>query len=254
MHNFYTTIGPLTLQTYTLLLALGISAGAALGAYRLRIQPGRVADVYLLALAGGIAGARVGHVALNWAHFASAPAEILRLNSGGLDWHGAVLGALISLSLGARWRGFSVVALLDSLVLALPLIALAGWLGCWAAGCAYGAEVDTLANHSPLVVSFMPDVYGIPAPRYHTQIFGATAALVLVLLAGLMVWRGWLVDGRFWLLLTLLSLLMFIIGFFRADYAVMMGGLRADQWLDLALLAVALSGAWGLRRAERASQ
>jgi hypothetical protein len=42
------------------------------------------------------------------------------------------------------------------------------------------------------------------------------------------------------LILAFLSLGMFGIGFLRGDYAVMIGSLRADQWLDGGLLALSL--------------
>ncbi|MBZ0292929.1 MAG: prolipoprotein diacylglyceryl transferase [Anaerolineae bacterium] len=240
MLNFYTYIGSLRLQTYTLLLGLGIVIVAISGLYRQRAQAGRFADVYLGALIGGVVGARGLHVLLNWRHFAYTPEEILQFSSGGLDWHGAVWGGLIGLVLMARWRRVNVVTLLESLTLAVPLLAIAGWMGCWAAGCAYGAEVDTLARYSPLLVSESPDVYGIPAPRYRTHLFGVVVGLLLLILAGVMLRRGWLPNSRFWILLVLLSAGMLMIGFFRADYALMARGLRADQWLDGLMLGFGL--------------
>lgn len=236
MLNFYTSIGSLRLQTYTLLLALGIVAVAASGLYHQRTQAGRVADTYLGALIGAVVGARMLHVLLNWQHFAYMPHEIPQFSSGGLDWHGAVWGGLIGLTLIARWRNLSISTLLESLMLALPLLAVAGWMGCWAAGCAYGAEVDTLARYSPLLVTESPDVYGIPAPRYRTHLFGVLTGIALLIVVAGMLRKGWLPSSRFWLLLMLLSGSMFIIGFFRADYALILGGLRADQWLDVVML------------------
>jgi phosphatidylglycerol:prolipoprotein diacylglycerol transferase len=187
------------------------------------------------------------HVVLHWAHFSTRPEEILRFHSGGLDWHGAVIGALIGLSVVTRWRGLSLPRLLDAFTLGLPLLALTGWLGCWAAGCGYGTEVETLAYYPGWMVSIAPDVYGIPAPRYNTQFFGTLAALVLLLLAAGLIWQGWLAGRRFWLILALLSLSVFAIGFFRADYALVIAGLRADQWLDLSMLGFAVVSAWVLR-------
>jgi prolipoprotein diacylglyceryltransferase len=100
--------------------------------------------------------------------------------------------------------------------------------------------VDTLANYPPLVVAELPDVYGIPAPRYNTQGFGLVLALLVF---GLTVWlfrRGLWSGQRFWLVLALLSVGMFGIGFLRADYALIIANLRADQWLDLGVLLVSV--------------
>lgn len=222
-----------TVPIYNLALALGIALGVGVGIRRMAQRPDAVVDACLGALAGGIAGARVGHVLLNWSYFADNLSEALRPNAGGLDWHGALLGGLIGLALVASWRRLPLRDLLDALAPALPLLALAGWLGCWAAVCAYGAEVDTLARYPALAAAETRDVYGIVAPRYNTQVFGMALALALLALSVVLIRRGWLKYCRFWLLLALLSAGMFVIGCFRGDSAPVVAGLRADQWLDI---------------------
>jgi hypothetical protein len=131
--------------------------------------------------------------------------------------------------------------LLDSLTAALPLIGLMGWYGCLAAGCGYGREVDTLANYSPLVASELVDVYGIVAPRFNTPYFGMGWCLVILLMVittGL--WKGSANIPRFWYTLGLLSLGMFVIGFFRADHTLLVFGWRGDQVLDMICLVVSV--------------
>lgn len=240
MPDFYTIIGPLRLQTFTLSLALAVAASISISLYRLRLERRVIGDACLGALLLGVMGARAGHVLLNWEHFAYNTGDILRLYTGGLNWHGALLGGLMGLGIVARWQGVSLSRLLDALTPALPLLALAGWWGCLAANCGFGAEVDTLANHPPLLVAEMRDVYGIPAPRYNTPLFGLLLGTLTLVLAAILLWRRWLAGRRFWLVLALLSAGMFGIGFFRADYAVMFSGLRADQWLDLGVLAASV--------------
>ena len=51
----------------------------------------------LVLLAGGLAGARMGYVFINWNYYQTHTAEILLFSSGGLDWAGAVPGAAICL-------------------------------------------------------------------------------------------------------------------------------------------------------------
>lgn len=242
----YTTIGPLTLPTYTLALLLATSAAIGAACWRLaaHIRPAAAVDAYLGALAGGLILARAGHVALNWPVFAYEPALILRLDTGGLDWHGAVIGALAGLALAARVLRLDTRRLIDALTPALPLLALAGWTGCMVANCGYGAEVDTLANYPALLVAELPDIYGLPAPRFRTQLFGALLSAALLFGALVVVGRGWWYYRRFWLLLALLSAGMFGLGFLRADYTLMLAGLRLDQWFDLGLLAFSLGMVW----------
>lgn len=234
MSSPFFTIGGVTVAIYSLSLALALALGAAVSVYRARAiyRPVQVIDACLGALIGGLVGARAEHVLLHWDYFAANLPEALRLNAGGLDWHGAVIGALVGLAIISRLRGFDARRMLALFASALPLLALAGWIGCAAAVCAYGAEVDTLALHPAYAVWEARDVYGILAPRYSTQRFGVILALILIPVG--FVARG---ERRFWLLLGLLSAGMFAIGFVRGDTVPLIGGLRADQWLDIGFVA-----------------
>jgi phosphatidylglycerol:prolipoprotein diacylglycerol transferase len=218
---------------FSFALALGIALSVGIGVRATHLRIGVFMDVMLGSLVGAVIGARIIHVLLNWAYFADNLNEAVRPSAGGLDWHGALVGGLLGLALVARWRKLSLRDLLDALAPALPPLAFAGWLGCWGAVCGYGAEVDTLANYPAFAAAETRDVYGIVAPRYNTQVFGMALGLALLALSAVLLRRDWLSGRRFWLLLALLSAGMFVIGFYRGDYAVMVAGIRADQWLDL---------------------
>jgi phosphatidylglycerol:prolipoprotein diacylglycerol transferase len=239
MFDFYTQIGSFTLQTFTVLVAVGVLLSGAVGLLIAKGHYARLADVYLCALLVGMIGARLGHVWLSPAHFAYNPAEIFQLSAGGLDWHGGVLGALIGVALGVRWRKLNPHAVLDTLTFALPLICFFTWAGCSVAACAYGQEVETLAYYPPLIVHEAPTVYGGAAPRYHTQLLGMALAVIAIFPALMLFFRGKGKGRRFWGVLALVSLGMFGLGFLRADAAEIFAGLRQDQWLDLLILLIA---------------
>lgn len=230
------SFGPLSLRAYSALLAVGAVA-AALLAYRQWAWAGidgrgeRV-DLALGALLGGVMGARIVHVLLHWDYFADHLGEALRLNAGGLNWQGAALGGLAGLAIASGLRRRPLTLLLPACALAPPVVALAGWLACATAACAYGSAVETLAFYPPLIAVETPDIYGIVEPRYNTHLFGifwSVAVLALAIAAG----RAGLAQGRrLWLALGLVAIGMFTIGFLRADPVPALAGLRADQWLD----------------------
>ena len=84
------TLGPWTFTTYSLALTLGILlAGALLLGPAPRAALGRRIDAVLLALALGLIGARLLHVALHWNYFFNRFEEALRIEAGGLDARGA---------------------------------------------------------------------------------------------------------------------------------------------------------------------
>jgi phosphatidylglycerol:prolipoprotein diacylglycerol transferase len=230
------TLFAFRIPIYSAALVCGVVLSLLVVLRRTVLRPTLLLDACLAASVFALVGARLEHVLLNGSYFATNLDEALRPSAGGLGWHGALLGALLGLALVARWRGFSVRALLDLLAPVLALLAFAGWFGCWAAVCAYGAEVDTLAHYPAFAAAETRDVYGIVAPRYNTQVFGMALAAALFLFSLLLIGLRWLVSRRFWLVLALLSIGMFAIGFFRADVVPTIAVLRADQWLDIIFL------------------
>lgn len=193
-------------------------------------------DLALAALAGAIVGGRAGYVLLLWHVYAGEWARIVDVRAGGLDWHGALIGGLIALALGWRVRARGRIAwarVSGAAAFALPVVLLAGWIGCAQAGCASGAEVRTLADHPAWAVTWARDAYGIDAPRYNTPLFGAVLAGAALAVA-LRVRRG-----RLWATAAVIGAGMGLIGFWRGDPMPMAFGVRADQ------IASALIAAWG---------
>src|SRR5262245_19868109 len=69
MPTFYTTLGPLTLQTFTFFMMLSVLVSAGISLSRAGENRGKWADLSLAALVVGAVGARAGHVILNWSYF-----------------------------------------------------------------------------------------------------------------------------------------------------------------------------------------
>ena len=246
MPDLFITLGAWTIKTYTLAVALGIVVSAGFGVYRLHTiaRPAHIIDVYLGGLVGGAILARAIHVLLNWNYFAYNLSEITAVSTGGLDWHGAVFGALLGMVIVARWRRIDPALAIDSLTPALALITLTAWFGCWSASCAYGVEVPSLADYPAAMVWEGPDVFGIYAPRFDTQVIGMAFSIGLLVIAGLLIVLPFFRRSRFWIVLGLMSLGMFGIGFWRGDYALYADGLRLDQWLDGVMIGVAIAVGW----------
>ncbi|NLE52558.1 MAG: prolipoprotein diacylglyceryl transferase [Chloroflexi bacterium] len=251
--------GPLTLRAYTawlsgaLLVGLGVIAWG--GWQRAPEAATRWLDVAIVALAAGIVGARALHVALEWDYFTDHRAETWRVWEGGLAWHGGLMLAVPVALVMMRLRRVSLGPWTDMLALAWPIGMIGAWSGCRAAGCGYGHEVRTLADWPGWAVAELPDVYGVVAPRLDTQLAGIAFGSGLLALALLLTWRGWLRGLRFWLILALSGIGLYVLGFFRADPAVWLLDRRADQVFDLAvlLLAVVAGGAVWLERRREAS-
>lgn len=233
MNPILVQLGGLELRAFTLWIAFGAVLCAALIVWRGRAQPIAHLDVVVAAALCGAIGARAGHVALNWAYFSEHLGEVWSLSSGGLNWHGALIGCLFGAQAAAQWRHLDSARLRDSLALCLPVAAAVTWAACTEAACGYGIEVRTLADYPVWLAVETSDIYGVLAPRLNLPALGiayagALGALVLLLARG-----SWLSGARLWLILALYALGMALISGLRAEYVPYWFGLRADQALDI---------------------
>ncbi len=247
-------IGPLVIRTYTLLLDIVLVGGlVVLGwqGHRREQNAGAWVDAGLITVVGGLIGGRLIHVALYAAYFRENPVEILRVWTGGIDWHGAVLGGLLALGIAAlrgmaRFRAFTDVA-----AFLLPAGAALIYTGCWMTSCGHGREVVSLAAYPPMIAQELPDLYGVIAPRLASQLYGLLWSLILVGIAALLARRISMEGVGFWLILLLTAVGAFAIGFTRGDAIAMIGGLRIDQALDAGLIVAAVVGFVLARRQTR---
>src|SRR5258708_24426260 len=105
MNPLVLQIGPWELHTFTAWILAGAVVGIAivLGTAAWRHEPITPwLDVILGSIVGGVIGARIVHVWLNWAYFSAHTDHIAHYNTCGLDWHGALcLGVFGALSVAA---------------------------------------------------------------------------------------------------------------------------------------------------------
>jgi len=240
-------LGPLTLQSFGLMMGLGFVVAGVFASKYLR-ELGRPADwayeMIFAALVGGIVGARLWSVIENWDE---ASDDILgSLFSGsGLVWYGGALGGAVAVLGWAKWRGVLDLRTLD--VAAVPLTAgyAIGRIGCQLAGDGdYGKAWDGpwAMAYPEGTVPTTDEVH--PTPVYET------------LSMGLIAWFLWSrrhrypPGGLFALYLVLAGAERFLVEFVRRNEAVV-AGLTTPQLLSLAMMAG--GGAWLIRMRQRGS-
>ena len=141
MYPVLFSIGPLTLHTYGVMLALGAALGLWLYTRLARsagLDPDRAMSLALWLLISGLIGSRLMFVLLEPEQFLHAPWRVLAIWEGGLVFYGGLAGALIvGIWLMRRWK-LPVLTLMDCVAPALALAQAVGRLGCFSAGCCYG--------------------------------------------------------------------------------------------------------------------
>lgn len=267
MHPILFRFGSTIIYTYTVLLDVGLVCGlvvACLEGKRRGIAPEPVVDAALWSAVAGIAGGRIGYVLANQEYFAENWIEALRIWKGGLSFQGAFLAGLLTLFLYSVRRHLPFLALADIAALGLALGQVFGWLGCLMSGGAYGLESHGMASMWARLSLDLPDIYGISASRFPTQLLASAFSLALFTL----LWttrNRWSFDSvtrftqqasrnqlshpaqdkpstgfTFTLYLLLHSGGQFLLEFTRGDEAIYWGPWRVSQWLYLAEAAFAL--------------
>lgn len=252
MQQILTMLGGFTVYTYSVLVAAGLVAGA-LTAWGVGRESGwslnRLLDATLWTIVGGALGARLWEVAWNFPMYRSAPQEALRLWQGGLSIHGGIIGAIIAVALWSRLSaGTDAWYTLDLAGVGSALGSIFVWLGLLIHGGVYGVPSNADWTWS------LPDLAGIIVPRVPVQAIGL---LVSLLLACALVLAAWRTPGRRWtgaiflIWLFINGLLLFTLGFWRADPAMWIGVLRVDQiagGLEAVVAAILLPARWRATR------
>jgi phosphatidylglycerol:prolipoprotein diacylglycerol transferase len=136
-------IGPFTLHSYGVMMALAFLAGlwtASRRGLREGIPTEKIFDVGPWLIVGTILGARILYVTTYWREeFAGKPiGEIFMVWHGGLVFYGGLIGAIIGGILYARLKKLPLWKMADVLAPSIALGYVFGRIGCLLNGCCYG--------------------------------------------------------------------------------------------------------------------
>ncbi len=261
------TIGPLTVHSFGLMVALGFLAAlyfmtrlARLGFVENLPEEG-VSQLVLCAMLGGAFGARLAYVCEHWsAEYAERPfLEVFRFDKGGLMFYGGLIGAIVVIAFFTHVKKVRFVRMLDLCAVALPLGHAFGRVGCFLNGCCFGRVCDSAisvtypANSPAWWEQVGAGLIGRGAaetlPILPSQLIEAAANLILF--AALFVWaRKKPVEGRVaGAYLIAYAVIRFFTETLRSDPRMMVGPLTISQFLSICALAF---GAWLLIRSNYA--
>jgi len=238
-------LGPVTLQTFGIMFALGFIAAGLLVARRLRELDKPVDWAYEMifaALVGGIVGSRLDFIIENYDEVSD---DLLgNLFSGtGLVWYGGAIGGALGVILWARWRRMLNLTLLDVCAPGLAIGYAVGRIGCQLSGDGdYGIPWDgpwAMAYPNGTLPS---DVTVHPTPIYETLAMG---------MATYVLWRlrtRFQPGLLFALYLVFAGAERFLIEFIRRNDDVALG-LTQAQLLSVAMMLA--GGIWFAVKARR---
>ena len=176
-------LGPLALNYYGIMVALGLLAGLILFSFtasRRGIPPSTARDFSFWMILAGLLGSRFFYVLFHWPEFSGNLAGVFAYWRGGLMFQGGVIAALLISPGFLKRYNLNFWPTADVLAPSLALGQCFGRLGCFSAGCCYG-QATGVAN--PLAVTF-PEGSLAPAhlPLLPVQLFESFGLLVLAII------------------------------------------------------------------------
>ncbi len=238
-------LGPLRLNAYGAMIALGVVAAVWLSGRRLEKRgAGTREDMSAIAMWGvpaGVIGGRIYHVITDWELFRNHPERIVQIWKGRLGiWGGIFLGVVVGIWEGRR-RGIATSVLLTCVAPALPLAQSIGRWGNWFNQELFGRP--TTLPWALEVSDFRTKQAGYPiGTLFHpTFLYESLACLAL---CGLLLLLDKLVKRPGYLFLYYTAgytLFRFFIEGLRIDPAHSAGGLRLNQWVSLVVFTVSVS-------------
>lgn len=250
MHPVAFHLGPLTIYSYGVLVASALILGMALAvkeARRQGLDPQLVLDLGFYVALAGILGSRMFYLLQDPRYYFSHPWEIFKLWEGGLVFHGGLLCALPVGWFFLKRKKLSFWPIADLFAPSLAIGQALGRVGCFFAGCCYGAPTSL-----PWAVTFSdPRTLAVPGvPLHPTQLYDAFGLFLIfgVLSAGRQ--RTRFAGELSCLYLILHGLLRFVVEYFRGDPRSMLwhDAISVPQIISLLLIMGGLVAFFHLRR------
>ncbi|MDD5089669.1 MAG: prolipoprotein diacylglyceryl transferase [Candidatus Wallbacteria bacterium] len=248
MHPEIVRLGPLTIYSYGVMIALAFIAAILLSLKNFR-RIGRtdemVYDLALVIMVSSLIGARLCYVLVSFSYFLRQPLEIFMVYKGGLVYYGGFVGALVGGYIWVRIRKERFLNLADVVMPSLVLGQALGRIGCFFNGCCYGQRTEGIFG---IVFPSLGD----HVPRLPTQLIESFFCLTLFLVLQRVFSRRRFEGQVAGLYCLLYGGGRFLIEFLRDDPRgpSLLGIFSVSQFISLLVVA---AGSWLLLRRKKRS-
>jgi phosphatidylglycerol:prolipoprotein diacylglycerol transferase len=232
-------IGPLTVYSYGVMMALGFLAAGwvvSKGLERQGKDPAFSSTLVMWAAIGGLIGARVLFITERLDEFFADPLSLI-FTGAGFVWYGGLIGGVVGVTLCIRHYKFVWLEIMDAVAPAIALGHAIGRIGCFLAGDGDWGPPTTLpwgVTYPNAIIGwdYPPGIRVHPAELYETFAYAIVFAIL---------WRMHstprAVGTLFWGYLVLSSIARFLIEFVRINPPLAFG-LSEAQIISILLMVI----------------
>jgi phosphatidylglycerol:prolipoprotein diacylglycerol transferase len=243
-------LGPIPIRMYGLMIGIGFLISMYLASRQARkegLDPDRILDMGVYLLLSAIVGSRILYVLTSLQEFTGRPLDAFAIWKGGLVFYGGLLAAVPTGIWYVRKHRLPVWKTADIMA---PYIALGhgfGRLGCFFAGCCFGAPCS-----GPFCITFSDphSLAPLGVPLVPTQLLESGGEFLIFGLL-LLVRRSRTYEGQvFWFYPLFYAILRFILEFYRGDdvRGLYFGGIiSTSQIIAIGMLFLSIFMLWRLR-------
>jgi len=235
-------IGPITIYTYGVMVALGFIIGLYLAAREAKkedIKPDNIINLFFWVIISGHIGARIVYIFTEWEYFLEYPLRIVFANEGFVFY-----GGFIAAFLGAFWylkrQKIDVWKTADVIAPSIAIGHAIGRIGCFFYGCCYGKPTNSWIG-----ILFPPESPAgqLGVPVIPTQLISSFVLLVIFFILVIARRYSKFFGQIFWLYVLLYAAARFVIEFFRGDPRGHIWIFSTSQFIAIFMIAAALI--WG---------
>lgn len=222
----------LKIYGYGLMIAIGILAAMAIFTKRARVKgydEDSIFNMIIAAVICGIVGGKILYIVTEFKEIMKEPSIIFKDFGSGFVIYGAIMGGALAVYIYCKRKQWSMLEISDLIIPAVAIAQGFGRIGCFLAGCCYGAETT-----SPLSVVFPEEGLAPSGIHLHpTQLYSSVFDFLLGLF---LLWyykknnkRGRTLS----LYLILYSIGRFFVEFIRDDPRGTVGVLSTSQFIAI---------------------
>jgi phosphatidylglycerol:prolipoprotein diacylglycerol transferase len=263
-------IGPLTVYSYGVMMALGFLVADWVISYQCRerkLDPGYASSVVVWAAIVGLAGSRILDIFNNLPTYLAHPRSMI-FSGSGFVWYGGMIGGIVAVYFVARYYRIPFLLTADMCAPALAIGQALGRIGClvsgdgdwglpstlpWAMSFPHAIvgwnsqTVLKLGAHHELVSGYFPGVRVHPTPIYEAVLYTGVFALIWYLRN-----KGFASGRMLYLYLMLAGASRFLVEFWRINPRVALG-LSEAQWIAIPMMIIGAT-AWVLSGEKREAE